>query len=232
MRIAVCDDDSVYAKEIEKIVQTTLLDRHIESKTDLYCDSRELYESNKEYDIAFLDIEMEPYNGLETAQKLKKDNEHIIIFFITSYDQYLDDAMDLNAFRYIKKPLNVKRLQLGIEKALKLVDDTKISFLLKDGKQSLVVSSSQIVYVEIVGHYTKVQLQDGSYISRNKMDFWCEKLIASFFYQVHKSYIVNLKCITNYTRDSITLSNEYRVPIAFRKQTAFRSYFLNYLGGR
>ena len=69
-------------------------------------------------------------------------------------------------------------------------------------------------------------------MSSNQMDFWCEKLIASFFYQVHKSYIVNLKCITSYTRDSIILSNEYRVPIAYRKQAAFRSYFLNYLGGR
>ena len=124
MRIAVCDDDSVYAKEIEKIVQVTLWGRHIESKTDLYCDSRKLYESDKRYDIAFLDIEMEPYNGLETAQKLKKTNEQIIIFFITSFDQYLDDAMVLNAFRYIKKPLNAKRLQLGIEKALRFVDNS------------------------------------------------------------------------------------------------------------
>ena len=61
--------------------------------------------------MAFLDVEMETYSGIEVAQKLKAKNPYIVIFIVTSYDKYLDDAMDLNVFRYIKKPLDKKRLK-------------------------------------------------------------------------------------------------------------------------
>lgn len=232
LRIAVCDDDKVYADEIEKNVRNVLLEHSYDAFFDLYIKSNDLIDSHNVYDIAFLDIEMQPFNGIETAKRLKEINESIIIFFITSFDQYLDDAMDLNAFRYIKKPLDITRLRIGLEKALRLIDNTKISFLLKDGNTSFIIESNQIIYIEIVGHYTKIYLRDNCYISANSMEFWAQKLIASFFYRVHKSFIVNLKYITGYSRDTITLCNRYLVPIAYRKQAAFRSYFLSFLGER
>lgn len=182
--------------------------------------------------MAFLDIEMEPYNGIETARQLKQLNKDVIVFFITSYEKYLDEAMDLNAFRFINKPLDGKRLKRGVEKALELIDSSQIRFYLKNGKDTISVSSNDIVFIEIVGRFTKVVTADNIYFSEETIDFWNKKLIASFFYNVHKSFIINMKYITNYKRDIIILNEEYEIPIAYRKQAMFRSYFLNYFGGR
>lgn len=232
MRIAICDDEILYAKEIESNVQAFLREQQINTNFDLFIDSSKLYNSPKAYDIVFLDIEMSPYNGIETAERLKETNPNIIIFFITSYEKYLDEAMDLNAFRYIKKPLDVKRLRTCIEKALMLIDESQINFFIKNGKEAVSISSNSIIYIEIIDRSTKVVLRDNTYLSCNSMDFWSEKLIASFFYKVHKSFIINMKFITNYKRSSVILCNKYEIPIAYRKQAAFRSYFLNYFGGR
>lgn len=232
MKIAVCDDDIIYAKEIESNVQAILRERRIFAQFEIFFNSDKLYNSSEMYDIAFLDIEMDPYNGIEVAKHLKEKNEYIIIFFITSYDKYLDDAMDIDAFRYIKKPLDIKRLKIGIEKALMQIDNSQISFFIKNGQESINIWSSSIVCIEIVGHSTKIVMTNNIYYSDNNISFWNKKLIASFFYRVHKSFIINMKFITNYKRDSVILCNTIEVPIAYRKQAEFRSYFLNYFGGR
>ena len=92
MKIAICDDDSAYVKKIESVVRTTLAEKNIDARFDLISDSAQLHDSAETYDMAFLDIGMTPYNGLEIAARLKKRNRNIIIFFITSYDDYIDDA--------------------------------------------------------------------------------------------------------------------------------------------
>lgn len=132
MKIAICDDNSAYVKKIESVVRTTLAEKNIDARFDLISDSAQLHDSAETYDMAFLDIGMTPYNGLEIAARLKKRNRNIIIFFITSYDDYIDDAMDLHVFRYISKPLDARRLRAGVEKALKLIDRARTSFLVKE----------------------------------------------------------------------------------------------------
>lgn len=116
MRIAVCDDDSVYAKEIEKIVQTTLLDRHIESKTDLYCDSRELYESNKEYDIALnrlfsyraYIIKGNESNSFHAFCQIYKNSQWYYVDargVTSSFDEFIDDAKQFITNEYTIQPI-------------------------------------------------------------------------------------------------------------------------------
>lgn len=232
MKVAICDDERKYVEETENNVKAILGEQNIDAEFDLYFSSSDIFDCGKFYDIAFLDIEMEPYSGIEVAEKLKQTNPYIMIFIITSYDSYLDDAMDLNVFRYIKKPIDTRRLKSGIIKALESIDSNIITFFLKNGEASTNVLSDDIVYIETVGRTTRVVTVNGEYISENKMDFWKEKLIASFFYKVHKSYIINMKHISDYKRDTVGLCGKYSVPIAYRKQAEFRSYFLSYFGGR
>lgn len=227
VRIAICDDDSAYIKRIESVVRTTLAEKNIKARFDLISDSAQLYDSAEAYDMAFLDIGMTPYNGLELAARLKKRNRGIIIFFITSYDNYIDDAMDLRAFRYISKPLDAKRLRAGVEKALALIDKARISFLVKDSEKTVCVFSKDIVFVEIAGRSTRVVTTRGEYNSENGIDFWDSRLAAPSFFRVHKSYIVNVYYATDYSRASVVLCGEYEIPVAYRKQAEFRRFFLN-----
>ena len=186
----------------------------------------------RKHDMAFLDIGMTPYNGLEIAARLKKKNRNIIIFFITSYDDYIDDAMDLHVFRYISKPLDARRLRAGVEKALKLIDRARTSFLVKESGKAVCVFSKDIVFVEIAGRSTRVVTTQGEYNSENGIDFWDSKLAAPSFFRVHKSYIVNVHYATDYTRATVVLCGKYEIPVAYRKQAEFRHFFLNYFGGR
>ena len=231
LKILICDDDIIYTNEIRNNVENILQNLHITATFCLFSSSIDVISAPSSYDIAFLDIQMPAYSGIEVAGKLKEHNSNIIIFFITSYDQYLDEAMDLNAFRYIKKPLDVKRLQSGIEKAISHIDNSTISFYLKNGRETQTVFSSEIIYIEIVGHYTKVVTIKQEYISDKSISFWRKKLISPSFFPVHKSFIINMKYISEYKRDTVTLCKKYSIPVAYRKQAEFRSFFFDYFGG-
>lgn len=232
MKIAICDDNTTYVDELQRLVKSFLCNKTIEFDIDTFYNSDELYNCNDIYDIAFLDIEMQPYSGIEIAKQMKKNNPHIIIFIITSYNRYLDEAMDLNVFRYIQKPLDIRRLKDGMEKAIEFIDNNIISFYLKKGNATKNLSSNDIIYIETVGRSTKIVTIDNTYLSDNKIDFWKSKLIASFFYRIHKSFIVNMNYITHYERDTLILFNQHKVPVSYRKQAEFRKAFLSYIGGR
>lgn len=232
MKIAICDDEKKYLDEIETGVKAILEEQNISAEFDIFSDSEEIYVCNNFYDMVFLDIEMEPYSGIDVAKKLKTVNPYIIIFIITSHDSYLDDAMDLNVFRYIKKPLEHKRLKTGIVKALENIDSQIITFVLKNGESTKTVLSDDIVFIETTGRGTRIMTVADEFISENKMQFWNSKLIASFFYNIHKSFIINMKHISDYKRDTVTLLEKYHIPVAYRKQAEFRSYFFKYFGGR
>lgn len=230
LRIVICDDEPLYVQEIKNNIQSIISEKGISAQLDLFTDSSNLFNNPKSYDIAFLDIEMFPHNGIKTAEKLKSINPNIIIFFITSYEKYLDDAMDINAFRYIRKPLNSRRFKTSLEKAFQQINNSQITFFLKKDGESIVVPVNDIIYIEIVKRSTKIVTQNGTFISENNIGFWADKLVMSFFYQVHKSFIINMKCITNYSREKVTLNNIFVIPIAYRKQAQFRSYFFSFFG--
>lgn len=232
MNIAICDDELEYVKCIKKHIELFLSENNLSANIDVFTDGSILLNSDKHYDIAFLDIEIEDIKGTDIAINLKENNEYIIVFIITAHNEYLDDAMDLNVLRFILKPLQTDRLYAGLKKALSLIDNTKVELYLKEDNSLRKIFVNDIIYVEIVGRSTRVVTTNNTYVSRNKINYWKDILKPSFFFQVHSSFIINMKHITRYKRNLIVLDDKYEVPVSYRKQTEFKNYFTNYFSGR
>ena len=130
--------------------------------------------------------------------------------FINSWQNYFNSC---NIWNYC---LDIKRLFAGLEKALELIDNTVISFMVKDSSTVYKISASDIIYVEILGRYTKVVTTGGEYMSNDSMNYWQEKLTATYFYLVHKSFIVNTNYITKYN---------YKFTNIFGFQNFYRNVF-------
>lgn len=67
-------------------------------------------------DIAFLDIDMPVYSGIETAEMLLSMMPEIEIVFVTAYEEYAVKAFELNAIDYVLKPINQARLTRTVER--------------------------------------------------------------------------------------------------------------------
>ena len=101
MKILICDDDISIVQTVKANI-VALAEKHkIDFIIDTCTNSEKVYKSEACYDMAFSDIEMPHIDGLTLISRLKEINGNIIVFVITSYECYLDSAMDLDVFRYI-----------------------------------------------------------------------------------------------------------------------------------
>ena len=127
MRIAICDDEKEYRELILEYVKFYFNERHIDFEVVQFESGEAIINSNKNFDIVFLDIEMRAVNGIKVAEVLNKQN-NVVIFIITAYNCYLDDAMDLKVFRFIDKNLlTSQRIYISLEKAIAQINQGDIS---------------------------------------------------------------------------------------------------------
>lgn len=225
MNVLICDDDYRYVNDVKKTVETCFLELNVPVHIETYTDGEEVLNNEMRFfDIAILDVEIGNIKGMQIAEKIRLQNSNTLYFFITAYESYLDDAMNLFAFRFLTKPLDVERLKKGLKAAADMIDKTAVEFMVKDGDIVQKVFSNDIVFIEITGRYTKVVTTRRDYTSTKPIEFWQDKLSPSYFYRVHKSFIINTNYITKYTRDNLLMYDKYNVPISYRERPAFKQY--------
>ena len=94
-------------EQLEKYVIEFFKSRKLKSpEIQCYSNGEALLSDAGSKDIVFLDIEMPGLDGIYVGRQLKEENKDIIIFILTSYVEYLDDAMRFHVFRYLSKPLD------------------------------------------------------------------------------------------------------------------------------
>ena len=71
-------------------------------------------------ELALLDIEMPGMSGIELAKKLRKLSPHMVIVFVTAYDNYLHESIKIPADYYLLKPYTKEDIQNVIDRALLL----------------------------------------------------------------------------------------------------------------
>ena len=232
MRVVIVDDDIVFVHKMKQMIENAFKEVDCRGSIDTFSDPLKVLNSECEYDMAFLDIQMGSTDGLSLARRLKDYNSDIILFFVTAYDGYLDDAMDIEAFRYLTKPVDYNRLKDSVEKAMKRIQLSVITFKNDHNSSYTVIKPNEIEYVEAKGRHTLVQMKNGVFISVNPFKFWKEKLLAyPSFYLVHGSYIINLNRITDINIDSVILDKQFIVPISYRKRAEFRAFIIKYMAG-
>lgn len=229
MRIAICDDQPEYRNLIIQYVQFYFKEHLIDLEAYGFSSGEELLSSDKTFDIVFLDIEMNELNGIQTTKELNIRNKNTIIFIVTAYQKYLDDAMDLNVFRYIDKPIQAKRLYNGLDKAIDLINNNEITF--KTREDGIVtIHKNDIIYVEVKRKTVYVNTIEKQYIAREKMDFFKENLTASYFAIPHVSYVINFNFVKKFQRDKVQLKNGQIISIAPKKQTDIKKKFMQFMG--
>lgn len=232
MRILICDDEQTHLNVLCVHIEEYMQNHHIPYTVAAMTNPAQVIEKDEIYDLAFLDIQMQEIDGISLAKQLRQRNPKLAIFFVTNYDEYQDDAMDLQAFRFFEKPFNVQRLYAGLDKAMEYIDGAYVDiFLSENGVQQRVVADD-ILYVTREGRRTSIVTVKQTFSLSEKYDDLCEKLPQLFFYPVHKSFFVNLHYVDRYTYTELLLTNGIRIPIAPRKQSAFHKFWFEYLRRR
>lgn len=227
MKIAICDDEIKYINDIEQHLKQYFIEHGLSLDLFKYSNSDELLKSHNNFDIVFLDIEMPDINGIELGKKLKSSNPDLVLIYITAYNHYLDDALDLGITRFFDKPIDSKRFYKGLDKAIEKLDKTEVQIYLKDINNGIeTVKINDIIVVEIENRKTKIVTKDKIYYSKNDIKFWKKNLNMLYFESPHNSFIINTNYITYYQKDYVILYDKYNIPIAYSKRAEFKKKFM------
>ena len=231
MRILICDDDNLIIEQIKKYLKNYFERNHLKCpETVCYSDGESLLADKGDKDILFLDIEMPGMNGIYIGKELKKANENIIIFIVTSYSEYLDEAMRFRVFRYLSKPLDKQRFFRNMKDAIDLYNTmtVKIPIETKQGVHTLPASS--IIAVEAMQRKVIVHTTQRDFESVHNMQYWGNLLPKNCFFQTHRSFIINFEHVTDFDHTLIHMAeNQYHAYLTRRKYSAFKEAYLLYL---
>lgn len=171
-------------------------------------------------DVIFLDINMPGENGFQFLDSLLSHNFKII--FVTAYNEYALQAIKASAVDYILKPINIDELQKAVEKVKRSLNNPAafeqnqalLEHLLETVKKKSsprkialpqlgsisFIEVDDMVSLQADSNYTIIHMKDMQklVISKTLKDFE-DLLDENQFARIHKSYIVNLKHIKQYS---------------------------------
>jgi two-component system, LytTR family, response regulator len=165
--------------------------------------------------IVFLDIELPGSSGLSILEHFLPDEITFSIVFTTAYSQYAIQAFKLAAVDYLLKPISPEDLESCIHRLQVRLDVQRYQALAQNlksnGSKKLAipglssmrfVDTEQILFLKADGAYTEIVFVDGTQITASKGLKHFEQSLSSLpdFFRCHKSYLVNIKHITEYVR--------------------------------
>jgi len=185
-----------------------------------------------DFDLCILDIEMPHINGIQIAEMLNGK----LIIFTTAHKEYAAEAFDLDAVDFVRKPIELERLQKAVRKAIKQLTDTrhnkKFIHLNTDKGKSLIVFD-QLCFIKSSGIDSRdkdVLLKDGSKICLKNISF--EKLQTILppnqFCRINKQEIIAINIVQHFSFDQITstVPGEQNKPLMFYLSEVYRNTFL------
>ncbi len=231
LNFAICDDDFDFCNELKKYVTEYFSDKKLEAPNiSIFHSSEDILSSSEIFDIAFLDVEMSGLSGIHAGKELTKRNKHMIFFIITSFEDYLDEALRFHAFRYLSKPLDKSRLFRNLDDAMHLYSTTSTKIPIETKKGVHMVLSSDIIMVEARFGNVIIYTPNEIYYTTTKINVWDSRLPEINFFRCHRSFIVNFNYVNFFDNSLIHLhNNKYKAYLTVRKYSQFKHEYFVFL---
>jgi len=223
MKIAIVDDEKIWRTKIEAMLNEYEWKEQIQ--INLFS-SGEAFLKKGQYDIVFLDIEMDGIDGFETAQRYKEYYEDSIIIFLTTHTELSSRGYMVNAFRYIDKAFVEDELQEAVNaiKVRQIRNYHVIFHELRMGERSIPLKD--IYYIETEKRNVIIHAKEKDYVSNRTMDEWEEELKEKGFFRSHRSFLVNLEQIRDFDKSNVHLKNHGKALVSMRKYWELKQRYL------
>ena len=163
INFAICDDEPHMAEEIaEKLCLYMKEKQSVSFHIDTFPDGSSLLNSSRDFDLIFLDIQMNEPDGMETARILRERNYRGLVVFVTVLKECVFDAFEVQPFDYLLKPLDDGHFRRTMDRAMEsLKQQENNRIVIKKGCSCEVIRLSDIEYCEVQGRKIYIHQRGG-----------------------------------------------------------------------
>ncbi len=166
--------------------------------------------------IAFLDIIMPGFNGIELAKSLRTLDYNGYLIFMTSSNDFAAESYQVSAYSYLLKPASLDKIHLLLDNIFQdmQVRDTS-SILIQSKKNTQLVPFRDIISVESNGHYLTFHLSCSDLTVYANFSQYEPSLMAdSRFVRCHRTNIINMDHVISVQKQEFIMQRNLFVPIS------------------
>lgn len=225
MNICVLDDNEITIQYIRKMSIIASQELKIENP-NLFCfvDPKEfinwLDQNEINIDVCFLDVNLQSkVTGIDIAKLIKDIDYHTLIVFMTSYDNYFADMVQVEPFRFLQKPFEYKKFyDIFVDMHKRIIQqssDHKCNYRYKINGITFVVDLNEVIYVSSYKRKIIMYSKNGNTTEfYEKLDHVEEEIksLTDKFVRISKSYLFNKDFIENIGKNSVSVQGiNYKV---------------------
>jgi len=230
VRIAICDDEELYRVELKTILDKLLI--NVDYNIDTFDDGNRLVESFKAlpYDILFLDIEMPAVDGITLAKSLRAMSEKVFIVFLTSHVEYAIEGYEVNALRYLTKPVDIDKLKEVIRYVQEKQGASRQLIIKEDGEE-LLININDVIYLESMNQNVRIVTTQGEHVIRYNIGDFEEQLKNDGFFRSHRGYLISLAKVKKLSKNDVIMEGDVILPVSRSNVKALKDALYTYVEG-
>lgn len=225
IRCIIVDDEPIAITVIESHLNE-FKDLEIVAKCRSAAEAFEILRKEK-IDLIFLDIQMPKLDGLTFLKSLK---DPPLVLITTAHRNFALDGFELDVVDYLLKPIPLDRLMQAIAKVRRVLQPDQgfhtngfdpLSYIfVKSDRENVKIDLMDIKYIESLKNHVKIVTSQKNHITMVSIGEMQNRLPKNLFLRIHRSFLVNLGHIQNYTstyvvidRKSFPLGNVYKTAV-------------------
>lgn len=178
-------------------------------------DEAKAYLTENKIDLIFLDIQMPDINGMQFYKSLPVKPA---VIFTTAFKDYAVDGFNVEAIDYLLKPFEFDRFLKAVYKTKEYLEflssqDLQMSSIyVKVNYEMMKINLRDIDLIEALDDYIKIYIKPYPVLTLMTLKGVQEKLPASAFARVHRSYIIPLGKVEKFSKNKVTVAGK-EIPI-------------------
>lgn len=233
MKIAVCDDDEIFIDSTCALIEQWA-DRNNTSLTLFrFSNGDDLIDACRKecMDLIILDIVMPLLNGMDTAKELRNAGQAVPIIFLTCSREFAVESYEVKAFNYLMKPIDSEKLFAILNDFLKTLDLPKNTFTAQTGNGFLQIMISDVDYLEAQNKHVLFYMENGKTIAVHERFSKCAEVFSpkNGFCCCHRSYIVNLSNVKQFSKTEIITRHHAAIPISRNRYATFKETYFKHM---
>ena len=230
VRIAICDDEEKY-----RITLKTILDKllaNIDYNIDTFDDGNNLYEafSGTTYDLVFLDIEMPAVDGITLAKKIRSRSENVFIVFLTSHIEYALEGYEVNALRYLTKPVDIEKLKEVIRYVQEKQGSSR-QIIIKEDSEEILIDINDVIYMESMNQNVRIVTAKGEHVIRYNIGDFEDQLKNDGFFRIHRGYLISLSKVKKFSKNDVIMEGDEALPVSRSNLKPLKEALYSYVEG-